>query len=190
MRRLMIALTTIVAAPFGAHAIEDADARLIASREVASSMQTRLKGELLQAITKGGPLAAIEVCQTRAPVIAEHVGNEAGVRVWRTALKLRNPANAPDEGARAVLDDFSTRLAAGEGADTLEHFERGTDGSARYMKAIVTQPPCETCHGPVLAEPVRKALAERYPADQATGFVAGDLRGAVVVDWPANEGAD
>ena len=189
MRRL-IALTTMLAAAYATHAIEDADARLIASREVASSMQTALKGELLQAITRGGPLAAIEVCQTRAPVIAEHVGNEAGVRVWRTALKLRNPANSPDEGARAVLEDFSRRLAAGEGAEKLEHFERAADGSARYMKAIVTQPPCETCHGPAIAEPVRKALAERYPADQATGFVAGELRGAVVVDWPGMSGAD
>ncbi len=182
MRTIMTTLTAFAFA-CSAYAIDDADSRLLVSREVASTMQGALKSELLEAISSAGPVAAIGVCQTRAPVIAEQVGNEAGVRVWRTALRVRNPANAPDDDARVVLEGFAKRLAAGESADKLEHFERGTDGSARYMKAIVTQPPCEACHGKAIAEPVRKALAERYPADQAVGFVAGDLRGAVVVDW-------
>jgi len=26
-------------------------------------------------------------------------------------------------------------------------------------------------------------VSERYPADQATGFAAGDLRGAIYVAW-------
>jgi hypothetical protein len=32
---------------------------------------------------------------------------------------------------------------------------------------------------------VRQALRDQYPADAATGFAVGELRGAVVVDWPA-----
>ena len=52
------------------------------------------------------------------------------------------------------------------------------------MAAIVTQPPCLVCHGDNIAEPVRQALREQYPADAATGFAVGELRGAVVVDWP------
>lgn len=172
-----------------AHGTEDADGRLAASREVASAMQGELKAELLQAMSSDGPVAAIEVCQTRALVIAGQVGDEAGVQVWRTALRVRNPANTPDDDARGMLEDFARRLAGGEDPDRLERFQSMADGSARYMKAIVMQQPCETCHGKAIAEPVRKALAERYPADQATGFVAGDLRGAVVVDWPSDAGA-
>ena len=53
------------------------------------------------------------------------------------------------------------------------------------MAAIVTQPPCLVCHGGRIAEPVRPALREQYPADAATGFAVGELRGAVVIDWPA-----
>ncbi len=184
MRMIATIMMVLAIAP-EVHAIEDADSRLLVSREVAMTMQARLKDELLQAISAGGPVAAIEVCQTRAPEIADQVGSEAGVRVWRTALRVRNPENTPDERAREVLEAFAQRLGAGEDAGTLESFTRSDDGSARYMKAILTQPPCETCHGANIAEPVRKALAERYPDDQATGFVAGELRGAVVVDWLA-----
>jgi hypothetical protein len=53
------------------------------------------------------------------------------------------------------------------------------------MKAIVMQPQCLACHGQDLAEPVSAAIEERYPEDQATGFVAGELRGAFLIEWPA-----
>ena len=181
--RTMVASVLVLVLTGTAYAIEDADSRLLVSREVAMTMQARLKDELLQALSNDGPVAAIGVCQTRAPLISRQVGDEAGVRVWRTGLRVRNPANVADAHARGVLEDFARRLAAGENADALESFQRGADGSARYMKAIMTQPLCETCHGTAMAAPVLSALAERYPADQATGFVAGDLRGAVVVDW-------
>lgn len=187
--RIRSAFLMALALAVPAHGAEDADSRLAVSRDVANTMQGELKTELLQAISSEGPVAAIEVCQTRAPVIAEQVGAGAGVRIWRTALRVRNPANTPDDDARAMLEDLARRLAGGEDPDHLERFQSMADGSARYMKAIVMQQPCETCHGKAIAEPVRKALAERYPADQATGFVAGELRGAVVVDWPSDPGA-
>lgn len=184
MRTITTILTSFAFA-CGAHAIDDADSRLLVSREVARNMQGALKSELLEAISSAGPVAAIGVCQTRAPVIAEQVGNEAGVRVWRTALRVRNPANAPDAGARTVLEGFAHRLAAGE-TGPIEEFRTLPDGSARYMQAIVTQPMCLACHGPALAEPVRQALAKHYPADEATGFRVGEMRGAFIVDWKAD----
>ena len=184
MRTITTILTSFAFA-CGAHAIDDADSRLLVSREVARNMQGALKSELLEAISSAGPVAAIGVCQTRAPVIAEQVGNEAGVRVWRTALRVRNPANAPDAGARTVLEGFAHRLAAGE-TGPIEEFRTLPDGSARYMQAIVTQPMCLACHGPALAEPVRQALAKHYPADEATDFRVGEMRGAFIVDWKAD----
>jgi catalase-peroxidase len=37
---------------------------------------------------------------------------------------------------------------------------------------------------------VRAAVSRLYPADEATGFAVGDLRGAFVVEWPPErEGA-
>lgn len=184
--RTSVVLCTFLGAWASCGLADVADPRLAASRDIAQDMQSALKGELMQAMASVGPVGAIEVCRTRAPAIAAHVGNEAGVRVSRTALRLRNGANAPDEPARAVLEDFVARLGQGAAPDTLEHFEASPDGGARYLKAIVTQPPCLACHGAAIAEPVRRALAGHYPGDAATGFAVGELRGAVLVEWPAH----
>lgn len=184
MRATMVLFAILGVAVLG-HAAAAEDARLAASRDIASGMQAALRGELAQAMATAGPVGAIAVCRTRAPAIAAQAGNAAGVRVSRTALRLRNPANAPDEQGRALLEQFSERLGAGDAPGQLEHFAPTPDGGARFMAAIVTQPPCLVCHGGSIAEPVRQALREQYPADAATGFAVGELRGAVVIDWPA-----
>jgi len=184
MRGTIVLFTILGVAALGRAAAAE-DARLAASRDIASGVQSALKGELVQAMATAGPVGAIAVCRTRAPVIAAQAGNAAGVRVSRTALRLRNPANAPDEPMRAVLEQFSERLHAGAAPGQLEHFAPAPDGGARFMTAIVMQPPCLVCHGDNIAEPVRQALRDQYPADAATGFAVGELRGAVVVDWPA-----
>jgi hypothetical protein len=44
---------------------------------------------------------------------------------------------------------------------------------------------CSTCHGTQLAPDIAAAIARDYPADQATGFEPGQLRGAVSVLWPS-----
>jgi len=184
MRAVAVLFTFLAVAAAGGVAAGE-DPRLGASRDIAAGMQAALKGELIAAMASTGAAGAIAVCRTRAPAIAARAGSEAGVRVWRTALRVRNPANAPDAASRAVMEEFAARLGAGAAPESLEHFAPAADGGARYLKAIVMQPPCVACHGEAIAEPVRAALRELYPADAATGFALGELRGAVVVDWPA-----
>jgi hypothetical protein len=43
---------------------------------------------------------------------------------------------------------------------------------------------CSTYHGMQLAPDLAAAIARDYPADQATGFEPGQLRGAISVLWP------
>jgi hypothetical protein len=164
------------------------DPRLVQSREIAARFQKELSGRLMKAMSVGGPVKAIEVCNDDAPLIAAQLSQETGAGVARTALKVRNPANAADARARAVLEEFQRAVQAGSPAT--ERFDAAPDGSARYMKAILTQPMCLACHGADLAPEVTAALAAYYPADQATGFAVGDLRGAFVVEWPSREKAE
>ena len=49
------------------------------------------------------------------------------------------------------------------------------------MKAIPTGEVCLKCHGSNVAPDVKAAIGELYPEDQATGFKAGELRGAFSV---------
>ena len=157
------------------------------SRALAQQLGTELKAELTRAMTDGGPIVAIGVCKDQAPAIAARLSQQSGARVSRTALRVRNPANAPDELQRTLLEQFSTELASGTFQGPLEaafEINRGGQVERRYMRAIPTDAVCVTCHGKVLAPELANAIAARYPADQATGFEVGQLRGAFSVIWP------
>ena len=182
--RASLWLTGVLFFSLSPYLAAEEDPRIAASRDYASQLQETLSGKLTAAMQQGGPVSAIQVCQIEAPRIAAELSSSgAPSRVWRTSSRLRNPDNIPDEEALQVLEQFAQSLAGGD-KPPLSEFITHPDGSARYMQSIIMQPPCLACHGAVLAEDVKAALAERYPADQATGYNAGDLRGAFVVDWP------
>ena len=153
-------------------------------RRIAMAFGGELKGALQGAMSEGGPVAAIEVCAARAPAIAAEASAASGARVARTALKIRNPANAPDGHERAVMAEFAERLAREPGS-VPEAVEVLPDGRVRYMRAIVTDGVCLACHGATLAPEVAGVIDARYPADEARGFAPGDLRGAFTITWPA-----
>lgn len=152
-----------------------------AVKTMGGALQTKLK----EALAADGPIAAVQVCKTVAPEIAKEQSKAAGMTIRRTALKVRNPDNAPDGLERKVLEDFAARLAAGADANTLEHVEEVTgDGKTivRYFKAIPTAAaPCLVCHGSAVSGELKETIDKLYPSDQATGFKEGDLRGAFSV---------
>lgn len=157
------------------------------SRQLAMQLGNELKAELGSAMAAGGPVAAVNVCHTRAPEIAARLSARSGARVGRTALRVRNPANAPDELQRTLLEQFAAELASGTFQPPLEaafEINRGGRVERRYMRAIPTEALCLTCHGATLAPELAAAIARDYPGDQATGFELGQLRGAFSVTWP------
>ena len=157
------------------------------SRQLTLQLGGQLKGELTKAIADGGPIAAINVCYTRAPEIAAQLSKSSGARVGRTALRVRNPSNAPDSLERSVLEQFATDLGTGPIDRPLEavfEIRRGDALERRYMRAIPTDALCLTCHGKTLAPELAAAIAQNYPGDQGTGFELGQLRGAFSVIWP------
>ena len=166
----------------------DLEAEKAAARAAAGELGETLKGELVAAMQSGGPVAAIEVCAERAPAIASEVSAETGMRVARTAPRVRNASNAPDDWERKQLARFEALIASGTPADELpemaEIVETENGQAVRWMKAIPMGGVCAACHGESVAEPVLAAIDERYPADEATGFQEGELRGAFTVTKP------
>ena len=161
------------------------------ARGASTQLGAKLIAELDQAIAMTGPLGAVQVCNTRAPQIAASVSS-ARLNVGRTALLLRNADNRPDHWERTVLERFDDRLQQGEdpaGLETWQVSEIDGHRVGRYMKAIPTAPKCLICHGESLSPSLEERIRQLYPADAATGFAAGDLRGAftVTVDVPASE---
>jgi hypothetical protein len=171
----------------------EAPQQLAESRAAAAEFMQTLKGELVQGMQAGGPVNAIGVCKLRAPAIAAEVGTRKGWQVGRTSLKLRNPANAPDDWERAGLESFEKRKQAGEDPATLEYYavvEQDGKPVFRYLKAIPTAELCLACHGEKIDPAVAAKLAELYPGDQARGYNVGDIRGAFTFVEPLAPSAD
>ncbi len=142
------------------------------AREAVGKLKATLKGRLQVAMKEGGPIAAIQVCASEAQKLTDQVAREAGVKVGRASLRLRNPANAGPPWVRKWLQAQGERSAEG-----VRGFERIEWGEARVLQPLAVGPLCLNCHGaPEQLDPkVREVLAERYPEDRATGYRPGDM---------------
>ena len=161
--------------------------RIAAARTAIKGLGEGLKQKLMGAMTDGGPVAALDVCKIDAPKLAAERSSASGMDVGRTALKVRNAENAPDDFEKRVMEKFIADIKGGADPMKLDHAEVvEQDGKKvfRYMKPIMTaESPCLACHGASsdLSPEVTAKIKELYPADQATGFKAGDMRGAFTV---------
>ena len=163
------------------------DRKTAQARQAVKAFATALKSELKTALEHGGPLEALSVCHTRAPEITRRFSSNHGMTLSRVSAKYRNPANEAIGWQKKVLDEFEAAQRAGKPVQSLEHSEiveiKGRQ-VFRYMKAIPTGKVCLTCHGSDLSPALQDKLHELYPLDKATGFKAGDIRGAFVVTEP------
>ena len=160
------------------------------SAALADRFQANLQGQLQAAIKAGGPVGAIGVCQQAAPAIAASLSQESGAEVRRIALKERNPGAAPDGELRERLEQLAAAPLSADGKPAVMQWSSGSGSDARthYMRAIpMKEQPCAACHGTAIAPDVQAKLAELYPADKATGFKPGDMRGAILVSWPVGQ---
>ena len=155
------------------------------TRDAAKRLGGSLKQRLVAEMGEAGPVAAATVCSTDAVSMTSAVASESGVRVGRSSLRLRNPANGAPEWVAAWLAEQGERPA--EGVTGLARVDE-VDGRryARVLAPLATEAPCLVCHGPKegLASDVAGLLAERYPEDAAVGYQLGDLRGAL---WAESE---
>jgi hypothetical protein len=147
---------------------------------------SRLKSQLQQGISLGGPVAAISICQEMAPVIAREVEAETGVSVRRVTDRPRNPLNAASPDERLLIDALAAQLGDGV-APAASAVREVMNGQEVLARPIIVGAVCLACHGTSLAADVAAALAERYPQDRATGYAEGDLRGAFIAVTGAAE---
>ena len=157
------------------------------SKEVVQEFMKQLKGELSEAMKAGGPVQAITVCNTKAPVIARELSDKYGWNIARTSLRVRNPENTADAWEEEVLRNFENRKATGEDVKPMAYFAVVDDKKQknfRFMKAIPTAELCLKCHGQDIAPEVKARLDELYPADKARGYKLGDIRGAFTITQP------
>lgn len=163
-------------------AAPDKEESVRTAKAALAPFSAALKGALQKAMAES-PEAAVEVCATTAPALASAHASP-GVTLGRSAVKLRNEANA----ARPWLVPVMDRLAkAPSGTDAHELVALG-DGRQGYAEAIWTAPMCLTCHGDAVSPSLAAKIDARYPHDGARGFHAGEFRGVywAELDAPAS----
>jgi hypothetical protein len=153
------------------------------ARGAADALTGDLVQRLLDELSSGGPAQAVRVCSEVAQEIsAAH--SVDGLAVRRVSLKARNPADEPDDYERAGLLELERRhLESAAPDEVVEVLEADGRRTLRYLRPIYVAEPCLACHGTsdVMDDEARRLIGERYPGDEATGYRAGDLRGAISV---------
>jgi hypothetical protein len=164
---------------------------LMDARRVSNQLAEKVRGLLLQEIDKGGFSSAVRVCSELAQEMTLQFNAQTGHHVRRISLKYRNPKNVPDAYEQRKLEEFNIlnqkKELPNEYSEIVE--EQGKK-YLRYLKPLIVVPVCVNCHGPKenIPQEVKTILADRYPEDRATGFLVGDVRGAISVKIPVTEG--
>jgi hypothetical protein len=144
-----------------------------------------LRSALQQSLKEKGVEGAIEYCSINAYAITS-LHTKEGYMIRRTAEKYRNPVNAPDSLEKLVFARYASLI---EKQQPLENAVLESSGNIHYFKPIIMQTMCRNCHGIAgsdIQPGVIEAIKKRYPADMATGFSEGDLRGMWHIRFPVN----
>ncbi|AKH44058.1 cytochrome c553 [Altererythrobacter atlanticus] len=167
----------------------DEAAVLARSAEVAGQFQAELQAKLKEALAAGGPILALDVCHSAAPMIAAELSQESGADLSRVSARNRNPDGGLTE---ELLPHYALlqEMPLTDGKPSREIWRSGEGEAARInvLSAIPMQEqPCSVCHGTDVAPEVAAKINELYPGDKAIGFEPGELRGAMLISWPADE---
>ncbi len=150
------------------------------AKAAAQAAFQRLSSELAAAIAEGGPSHAIPVCSDKATSITEEVASAHGVTMVRLSDRPRNPGQQAGGGDLQALE--SMRNSPGPRV-------AWRDGGAAVVRLpiVLDNPLCLKCHGSGddIGAETRRKLAELYPADEATGYELGELRGIWRIEVPA-----
>ena len=114
---------------------------------------------------------------------------EAGREIRQISSRNRNPLRLPDARESGVLAEFERRINAGELPTNIDKGEIVVEDRKciyRHMQPLMMQRVCMECHGPedAINPGVCKRIKELYPADRATGYTDGMMRGALTLRRP------
>jgi hypothetical protein len=140
------------------------------------TLQPTLKSALKQDKTQETAMGA---CTSMAIQMTNDYNNiSPNVKVRRTALKYRNPANKPNATDKEVM----YRLQAVNDGKPVA-VDMGS--TYRVYKPLKMKQSCLLCHGDTtqISPKTLKMIRKNYPHDLATDFKLGEFRGVVISEF-------
>lgn len=135
-----------------------------------------LKPTLQSAMKDGDPTVGLGVCSSIAMEMTnDYNALTTDTKLYRTALKYRNPKNKPDAIDKQVMNEL---VRKGDfkpiTIDAGDHY--------RVYKPLPTKGECLVCHGDSshIPKKVSEMIKRKYPKDLAIDHISGDFRGVVV----------
>lgn len=148
-----------------------------------------LTSQVMAAMARSGLTGAVPYCSEQALPITRAVAEKHGVELKRISHKPRNPANRATDAEMALLRQFEAEVRAGRTPEPV--VSRGDKVVSVYVPIAIPNALCLMCHGRPgveVSNDLLTTIRRLYPADEATGFAVGDLRGAWRVDFRAGDG--
>jgi hypothetical protein len=167
------------------YAIADAPAGLRPAIQrgdrLVTSLQSTLMSQLQRELDAKGPGGAMKACHLDVTWAAYRLARHEDLAAGRTSARPRSPTNAPKGWAKRIVQQYENAPARG-----LDGFVVDLGDRIGLLRPIEELAICASCHGPEnrLSPSVKAQLAECYPADCATGFKDGDVRGWFWVEVP------
>lgn len=155
-------------------------------RKDSKEFMVSLKSILVKEMQENGVVSAVSVCSDTAQILTNDYGISKGIYIKRVSFKNRNPKNYPDYFETKALKYFEDLKSENKLTETSEYIDVvDNEGikSVRYLKPIVLQAPCLSCHGPKtnISAEVKSIIEKKYPQDKAIDYQTDDLRGAVSI---------
>lgn len=158
---------------------------ILAARQAALAFDARMRMEIIQRLERAeDPVAVYLAYRDNVPGWAKEIGDKLGVEVSRTALRIRNPTNAPDDWETRQMELFEFSREAGLDPTTMEVAEIvEEDGGKvfRWIRPIVMEEACIICHGEEIDPRLVTLINQEYPLDEATDYHETELGGAYSV---------
>ena len=153
---------------------------LQAIKLLGSTLKTQLK-EKLQQDSNG--TATITFCTSEAQAITQKVNAElpSHIKVRRTSLQLRSPANQADDLDIKIMENYKKsfeKKSAAASMITVVERKKFT----RVYKPLAVGTVCMKCHGTNVSPLIAEKIQAAYPKDAAIGMQEGDFRGVIVAE--------
>jgi hypothetical protein len=165
-------------------ALEDVQA----ARQAAMRLDVKIRQDVLSRLDHESAVAVYLAYRDTVPGMVREAGREAGFDVRRIGLRVRSPANIPDEWEAAQMEQMDALVSAGYDISILEKSEivkeitpEGERRWMRWIKPIGMSEDCMACHGDHVAPEILTLLKQDYVEDEATGYYEYEMRGAYSV---------
>jgi hypothetical protein len=158
---------------------------ILAARQAALAFEARMRMEIVQRLEREeDPVAIYLAYRDNVPGWAKEIGGKLGVEMSRTALRVRNPTNAPDDWETRQMELFEFSREAGLDPGTMEVAEIVEENGAkvfRWIRPVVMEEGCITCHGEEIDPRLVTLINQEYPLDEAIDYHETELGGAYSV---------